>query len=129
MEEERWDSVDDLAARLGRDVGDLVNAHMQIARVELMADLRHAGRGAHLTARADLAGHRGAGLASVAIAVALGQMYPLWTGFLAVAIVWAIYGAAAAVLGRRALRRVTTPSGEVLEAFERDSEWLRRRSD
>lgn len=129
FEHERPDeSVSELVSRLTQEVSDLVHTHMQLARVEIMSDLRHAGRGAGMLGGAGIAGYVAAFLASVAAAIGLGELLPLWAGFSIVAAVWAVVGIALAVVGRRELKRMPHMAEGTLEELDRDQEWMRRRS-
>lgn len=121
------ESISELATRLTQEVSDLVNTHMQLARVEIMSDVRRAGRGAGMLGGAGIAGYVAALLASVAAAIGLGELLPLWAGFLIVAVVWSVAGIVLAVAGRRELKRMPNVAGDTLEEFERDREWIRRR--
>lgn len=121
------ESISELVSRLTQEVSDLVNTHMQLARVEIMSDLRHAGRGAGMLGGAGIASYVAAFLASVAAAIGLGELLPLWAGFLIVAAVWSVAGIVLAVAGRRELKRLPQMADDTLEELERDREWMRRR--
>lgn len=121
------ESIGELVSRLTQEVSDLVNTHMQLARVEIISDLRHAGRGAGMLGGAGIAAYVAAFLASVAAAIALGELLPLWAGFLIVAAVWALAGTVLAVLGRRESKRMPHIAENTVREFERDREWIRRR--
>lgn len=121
------ESISELVSRLTQEVSDLVNTHMQLARVEIMSDLRHAGRGAGMLGGAGIASYVAAFLASVAAAIGLGEVLPLWAGFLILAVVWAAAGIVLTVVGRRELKRMPHLVGDTLEEIERDRQWMRRR--
>lgn len=125
---DRDESIGDLLSRLSQEISDLVNTHMQLARVEIMSDLAHIGRGAGMLGGAGVAGYVAALLASVAAAIGLGEVLELWAGFLIVAAVWGLIGIALAVVGRRELRHAPPVAEGTLEEFERDREWMRRHS-
>lgn len=122
------ESMGDLVSRLMQEISDLVNTHMQLARVEIMSDLRHIGRGAGILGGAGVAGYVAAFFASVAAAIGLGEVVALWAAFLIVAGVWAVVGIFLTVVGRRELGRMPAVARHTLEEFERDREWMRRHS-
>lgn len=122
------ESMGELVSRLTQEISDLVNTHMQLARVEIMSDVRHVGRGAGMLGGASIAGYVAAFLASVAAALALGEVMSLWAGFLIVAAIWAVVGVILALVARRELNRMPSVAEGTLEEFERDREWMRRRS-
>lgn len=126
-EREPQEPMSELVSQLAREVGDLVNTHMQLARVELMSDLQQAGRGSGMLGSAGILGYVGALLGSIAAALGLGEIVPYWLGFLILAAVWAVVAAVLAIWGRRVLKRAA-PAQETLGELERDREWLRRRS-
>lgn len=122
------ESIGELVSRLTQEISDLVNTHLQLARVEIISDLRHASRGAGMLGGAGIAGYVAAFLASVAAAIGLGEMMPVWAGFLLVAGVWAVVGLVLGSAGRRALKRMPRMAEGTREEFESDRTWLRRRS-
>jgi uncharacterized membrane protein YqjE len=121
-------SIGELLSRLTQEISDLVNTHMQLARMEIMSDLRHIGRGAGMLGGAGVAGYVAAFLASVAAAIGLGEVVALWAGFLIVAAVWAAAAVVLALVGRRQLQRTNGIGRSTMEEIERDREWMRRRS-
>lgn len=122
------ESVAELVSRLTQEISDLVNTHLQLARVEIISDLRHAGRGAGMLGGAGVAAYVAAFLASVAAALGLGEIMALWAGFLLVAAAWAVVGLVLALIGRRQLGEVPPKAGSLLDELDRDREWMRRRS-
>lgn len=122
------ESMSELASRLTREISDLVNSHMQLARVEIMSDLRHVGRGAGMLGGAGVAGYVAAFLASVAAAIGLGGVLPLWAGFLIVAGAWAVAAAILALVGRKRLDRMSRVAESTREELDRDRAWMRRQS-
>lgn len=122
------ESIGELVSRLTQEISDLVNTHMQLARVEIVSDLRHIGRGAGMLGGAGVVGYVAALLASVAAAIGLGELLPLWAGFLIVAGFWGLVAMVLAVVGRRELRRAPRVGESTMEEFERDREWMRRHS-
>lgn len=126
--EEPNESVDDVVGRLKQEISDLVNTHMQLGRVEIMGDLQHIQRGGGMRRGARITGLAALLLASVAVALGVGQVLALWVGFLAVAALWGVAAVVLAWAARREDSRVR-PIGEGARAeLERDREWLRRRS-
>lgn len=122
------ESVGELFSRLTQEISDLVNTHLQLARVEIISDLRHAGVGVGLMGGAGVATYVAAFLASVAAALGLGELMPMWAGFLIVAAVWAGVALVLALLGRRRIGDAPASAADMLEELERDSAWIRRRS-
>ncbi|HEX2153989.1 MAG TPA: phage holin family protein [Acidimicrobiia bacterium] len=122
------ESVGELVSRLTREVSDLVSSHMELARVEITSDLRRAGKGAGMLGGAGVAGYVALLLASVAAAVGLGEVVPLWAGFLIVAGIWALAAGILALVGRKELDRMTPIAENTKREFEHDRDWVKRRS-
>lgn len=122
------ESVAELFSRLTQEISDLVNTHLQLARVEIISDLRHAGAGVGLMGGAGVAAYVAAFLASVAGALGLGELMPMWAGFLLVAAGWAVVALVLALVGRRRLKDAPVSAAGILQELERDRAWMRRRS-
>lgn len=118
-------SVGDLVGRLTDDFGSIVQSHIKLAKEEITAEVKKAGRGAGMLGGSALAGWIAALLLSFALAWGLAEFFDEpWLGFLIVGLIW---GGAAAWLflsGRRQLQEVEPLPEQTIEELKEDQKWL-----
>jgi hypothetical protein len=118
-------SVGDLVGKLTSDFGSLVQSHIQLAKEEIVAELKQAGRGAGLVGGAALAGWIALLLISFAAAWGLSELFDsAWLGFLAVGLVWAVIAAALFINGRGTLQELEPLPRKTMSELEEDKKWL-----
>lgn len=117
-------SIGDLAGRLTSELGALFNDHLQLAKVEIVEDLKKAGRGAGLMGGAAVAGWIAALVLSFALAWGLAELMDTWIAFVIVGALWAIGAALMASMGKKALDEVDPVPTETVHELERDKEWI-----
>ena len=118
-------SVGDLVGELTSDVGSLVQSHIQLAKEEIVTELKQAGRGAGLIGGSALAGWLALLLISFAAAWGLSELFDsTWLGFLVVGLVWAVTAGSLFMIGRRALQEVEPLPRETIDELEEDRRWL-----
>lgn len=122
-------SLGDLVSQLMREIGDLITAHISLAKAELKQEVSKAGQGAGLLGGGAAAALVAAVMLAMAAAWGLAEiMAPGWA-FLIVAVV---VGALAVILmmaGRRRMQEVDPVPRETLVEIEKDKEWLTRQSN
>lgn len=124
--EEPDQSLGDLVGRLTSEMGALFNDHLQLARIEIMEDLKEAGKGAGLMGGAGVAGWIAALILSLALCWGLAEFMPTWLAFLVVGVVWAVVAGVTAMAGRKQLRQVDPMPNQTMDELERDREWLKQ---
>ncbi len=119
------ESVGELVAKLTDDFGSLIQSHIQLAKEEIVAELRVAARGAGLISGSAVIGWIAVLLVSFAAAWGLSEVLDsAWLGFLVVGFVWAVAAAFLFVIGRRTLQGVQAVPHETMEELEEDKRWL-----
>ena len=122
-------SLGDLVSQLMREIGDLITAHISLAKAELKQEVSKAGQGAGLLGGGAAAALVAAVMLAMAAAWGLAEiMAPGWA-FLIIAVV---VGALAVILmmaGRRRMKEVDPVPRETLVEIEKDKEWLTRQSN
>ena len=118
-------SVGDLVGKLTSDFGSLVQSHIQLAKEEIVTELKQAGRGAGLVGGAALAGWIALLLVSFASAWGLAELFDsVWLGFLVVGVVWAVIAAALFINGRQTLQELEPMPRQTMNELEEDKKWL-----
>jgi uncharacterized membrane protein YqjE len=118
-------SVGELVGKLTSDFGSLVQSHIQLAKEEIVTELKQAGRGAGLVGGAALAGWIALLLVSFAAAWGLSEVVEsVWIGFLVVGLVWAVIAAALFITGRQTLQEIEPMPRQTLNELEEDKKWL-----
>lgn len=118
-------SVGDLVGKLTSDFGSLVQSHIQLAKEEIVTELKQAGRGAGLVGGAALAGWIALLLLSIASAWGLAELLDsVWLGFLVVGVVWAVIAAALFINGRQTLQEIEPIPRQTMNELEEDKKWL-----
>lgn len=119
------ESVGDLVGKLTDDFGSLVQSHIQLAKEEIVAELKQAARGAGMVSGSALAGWIAVLLVSFAAAWGLGELVDsTWLGFLIVGVAWGGIAGALFVTGRRTLQEVQPVPQETMDELEEDKRWL-----
>jgi Putative Actinobacterial Holin-X, holin superfamily III len=123
------DSIGTLVRGVLMDIRDLMREELSLARVEIReqagkAKLAAASLGAALVALAF-----GGTFLLVAIAVGIADLlnWPVWTGFLIVALLLSVAGFVMLASGRKKLRTVQPVPEETVRTLKENSEWLKRR--
>jgi hypothetical protein len=102
-------STAELVNRAATQTATLVRDELALARAELAAKGRRAGKGGGLLGGAAILGWYGVGLTLTLVVVVLDLVWPLWLAVLLVAIVVFAAAGVAVVLGRRELSRAVPP--------------------
>lgn len=119
-------SLGDLAGRLTQELGDLVSAHVDLAKTEIKEEVAKAGRGAGLLGGGALAALVAVIFVSTAAGWGLAEwMAPGWA-FLIVGLAWTIAALIMAYTGREQMRDVEPMPKATVEEIERDKEWLKQ---
>jgi hypothetical protein len=119
-------SLGALFGDLSREFTALMNAHIELAKVEVRDEATNAVRAAGMFGGAAITGLFALLLLSFAAAWGLAEVIPTGFAFLIVGVVWAIAAAILAVVGRARARDVTPPD-DTIDALKEDVAWVRQR--
>jgi hypothetical protein len=122
-------SIPELIRGILQDLRALVREEIALARVELREQAGRVKAAAFSfgVAAASLAGAGLFLLLAMAFGIADLFAWPLWGGFLAVAVLLGITGGVAAVSGRAQARRLTPVPEETMTTLKENSEWIAKR--
>lgn len=123
------DSIGSLVRGVLVDIRDLMREELALARVEIREQAGRAKLAAASLGAAAVALAFGATFLLVAIAVGLADLldWPVWTGFLIVALLLSISGLVMLSSGRKKLASVQPVPEETVRTLKENSEWLKRR--
>lgn len=122
-------SLGDLVSRLGAQMGDLVQNHIELAKVEIVDEVRTASKGAGLLGGGALAGWFALLLLSFAAAWGLDEVMPTGFAFLIVGVVWGVVAAVLALMGRSEIQRVDPVPRETTEVIKEDAQWVKEQTN
>lgn len=122
-------SVGQLIGEVASDLSTLMRQEFELARAELTAEAKKAGKGAGMLGGAGYAGHMLALFLSLAISWALQDLlnFSWGWGFFLVALLWGIVGAVLYTKGRAQLKTVNAPE-QTVESLKEDVQWAKNRT-
>jgi uncharacterized membrane protein YqjE len=121
------ESVGELVSQLTTDLGDLTRQELALAKAELQAEAKKAGKGAGMLGGAALAGWMVALFLSLTVMWALDEAMDLVWAALIVTALWAIAAAVLARTGRKKLAEVSPKPDQTVESLKEDAKWLKTR--
>jgi hypothetical protein len=123
------DSIGGLVGGILTDLRELVREEIALARVEVRETAGRAKLAAASLGAAVVALAFGATFLLIAIAVGIADLFswPVWAGFLVVALLLSIMGAAMFAAGRRRLRTVNPMPEQTVQTLKENSEWIAKR--
>jgi uncharacterized membrane protein YqjE len=119
------DSLGEIVSHLTNDLGTLTRQELALAKAELQAEAKKAGKGAGMLGAAAFAGWMVALFLSLTAMWALDEAMDLIWSALIVAAVWAIAAAVLAMSGRKELREVSPKPDQTVESLKEDAKWLK----
>jgi uncharacterized membrane protein YqjE len=119
-------SLGQLFGDLSREFTALMNAHIELAKVEVREEANNAVRAAGMFGGAAITGLFALLLLSFAAAWGLAEVMPTGFAFLIVGLVWAVAAAILALVGRSRAERITPPD-DTIDALKEDVAWVRQR--
>jgi uncharacterized membrane protein YqjE len=122
------ESVGALVSQLTTDLGQLTRQELALAKAELQAEAKKAGKGAGMLGGAAFAGWMVALFISLTVMWALDEAMDLIWAALIVAAVWAVVAAVLAMTGRKELREVNPKPDRTVESLKEDAKWLKTRN-
>jgi hypothetical protein len=123
------ESIGGLVRGILNDLKTLVREEIALARVELRAQAGHARAAAMSFGVAAGALLFGAAFLLIAVATAISELFgwPLWAGFLIVAVLLSAIGFISLASGRRQLRTVRAVPQQTVTTLKENSEWIAKR--
>jgi len=121
------ESVGQLVSQLTTDLGQLTRQELALAKAELQAEAKKAGKGAGMLGGAAFAGWMVALFLSLTVMWALDEAMDLIWAALIVAAVWAVVAAVLATTGRKELQEVNPKPDQTVESLKEDAKWLKTR--
>jgi len=122
-EDER--SLGEIFSDVANDLSTLIKQEMELAKTEMKAEAKKAGKGAGLLGGAGLAGYMVLLFLSLTAVFALDEGMPLWLAALIVTAVWAVVAAVLAVTGRSAIRQSNPQLPKTQQTLKEDAAWAR----
>ena len=118
-------SVGQLVGQVTTDLSTLMRQEFELAKAELTAEAKKAGKGAGTLGAAGFLGYLAAIFASLTLMFLLDLVMPLWAAAL---IVTALYGLIAFVLfnqGKKQLKTVDPTPRQTVETLKEDVQWAK----
>ena len=112
-------SVGQLIGEVTKDLSTLMRQELDLAKAEMRVEAKKAGQGAGMFGAAGFAGYMVLLFLSLALMWALASVMPTgWAGLI-VAVVWAIIGAVAFILGRNKFRQVNPKPERTVDTLQK----------
>lgn len=124
LESER--SLGELFSQLGEDLAGLVTSQMELARTELTAEVKDAGKAAGLLGAGSVLGYLALTLLCFAAAWGLSEVVPEGVAFLIVGAVVGIVAAVLVAVGRKQVEAAKHVAPETVKTIKEDVQWTRR---
>jgi uncharacterized membrane protein YqjE len=123
------ESISGLIRGILRDFRTLVDEEVALARLELQEQVGRARTAAVSLSIAAVALLLGGAFILVALATAIADLlgWPVWSGFLIVAIVMTVIGVITLMMGRTRLRAVNMVPDKTIESVKENAEWISKR--
>lgn len=122
----RDESVGQLLSDLSSDLSTLVRQEIELARVEMTAKGKVAGKGAGLLAGAGVVGLAVLGAFTTFLITLLAEVMDVWLAALIVTVLWAIVALVLLQIGRKQLREALPPKPEqTIETIKEDVKWAK----
>jgi hypothetical protein len=118
-------SLGELMGELTSDMSTLFRKEVELAKVELMDSVKHAGKGAGLFSASGLLGLYAFAVFIATAVIALDLAWPLWLAALVVAVALAAAAAIAALIGKKEVSQATPVADRAVETAKADVEEIK----
>src|SRR5579871_2823483 len=98
--------IPDLLMQFSAEVGTLVRKEMELARTELTAKSKEAGKSAGFFGATALFGVAAFAALTIALVAAIALALPVWAAALIVAVVYGVIAAVTAITGKASLKNI-----------------------
>ncbi len=121
--------IGELFGKLSQETSTLIRQEMELARAELSAKAKDAGKGAGLFGGAGAVGLLGAGAITAGIILLLDLAIAAWLAAIIVGLIYVGIAAFLGLQGRDRVQRATPPVPEqTVETVKEDVEWAKTRA-
>lgn len=122
----RTESVGSLLSDLSSDISTLVRQEIELARVELTAKGKVAGKGAGMLAAAGVVALVMLFALTMFLIAVLGEVMDTWLAALIVTILWGVVAFVLVQAGRKQLKEALPPKPEqTIETIKEDVQWAK----
>jgi len=125
-EELRQESFGELLSGLAADTSLLVKQEIELAKVEVSAKAKKAGKGAGMLAGAGVAGLMALFTLTLLLIIILDAFMELWLAALIVLVLWSVIAAVLALSGKKKLQEAAPPVPEqTTQTLKEDVQWAK----
>jgi len=117
-------SLGELFSELAHETGTLVRKEVELAKVEMTAKAKVAGRDAAFVAAGGAIAMMGALALLAALILAVGTLIPLWVSALLIGALVTGIGGALAAQGIRAFKHIDGAPRETIQTLQENKRWL-----
>jgi hypothetical protein len=128
QEDLRERPVGELVKQLADQTSTLVRQEIDLAKAEVAAKGREAGKGAGLFGGAAVVALLGAGAIAAFLVLLLDRAVVDWLAALIVGVVLVAIAAGLAMAGRNRMRQATPPAPQTVETVKEDVQWAKTRT-
>jgi hypothetical protein len=119
-------SIGQLVSDVSTDLSQIVRGEIELAKVEIKADLQHAGKGAGMFGGAGVLGLYGLGLLFLGLAGVIAIWLPWWAGLLIMAAVLFIVAGILAFVGKKQMSQVKGKPERTIDHAQQTVETLKQ---
>lgn len=117
-----------LVSRATADLSTLVRKEIELAKAEVAAEAKKAGKGVGFLGGAGGLAFMGWVVLTFAAVWGLNEALPLWLSALLVGLVYLVLAGILGLLGKKALSRLDPPPRRTISTVKEDVAWVRRRN-
>jgi len=118
-------SVGELIGNISNDLSQLFRQEVELAKAEVQAEAKKAGKAAGMLGGAGFAGYLAVLFLSLAAVFALDAVMPAGWAALIVAVVWGIVGGVLYANGKKKLKNVDPMPRRTVDTLKEDAQWLK----
>jgi predicted lipid-binding transport protein (Tim44 family) len=118
-------SVGQLVGQVTNDLSTLMRQEFELARAELTAEAKKAGKGAGTLGAAGFLGYLAAIFASLTLMFLLDLFLPLWAAALVVTVLYGLIGFVLFSKGRKQLKTIDPKPRQTVETLKEDVQWAK----
>jgi len=118
-------SIGQLIGDISDDLSQLFRQEVELAKAEVQAEAKKAGKAAGMLGGAGFAGYLAVLFLSLAAVFALDAVMPAGWAALIVAVVWGIVGGVLYANGKKKLKNVDPMPRRTVDTLKEDAQWLK----
>lgn len=121
-------SVGELVGQVTSDLSTLMRQEFELAKAEMTAEAKKAGKGAGMLGAAGFMGYLAAIFASLTLMFLLDLFLPLWAAALIVTVLYGVVGYVLYSKGRKKIQTVDPKPRQTVETLKEDVQWAKSQS-